>query len=101
MASKTKICIKVYFNPTNFPIAAGIAEKMKKRRGGLQLFTQKKHGLAGQQVANTDGIGRALKAALWAWDKNEASRLEKAAEFARREENLRKEREDAERAGLI
>lgn len=91
MPTKKKICVKVYFNPANFPRAARIAEAMEKRRGGLQLFTQKPHGLDGELLSNTDGIAKALKSALWYWEENGAERMVKQAEALRKLEEAKKE----------
>lgn len=90
---KKKICIKVYFNAKNFPEIAKDAEKAGKRRGGLQLFTQKEHGFGHERVSNTDGIGKFLKFCWHYWQETERHRFEKAAELAKKEEELKKERE--------
>jgi hypothetical protein len=92
MTDKKKICCKVYFNQKNFAEIAALAEKAGKRRGGLQLFTQKKNGLAGEVVSNTDGISRFLKYAAWYWRDTEASRLSRAAEIKAKERELQEEK---------
>jgi len=91
--TKKKICIKVYFNQKNFPEVAKDAEKAGKRRGGLHLFTLKEHGFANQMVSNTDGIGKFLKFCWRYWQETERHRFEKAAELAKREQEIRAERE--------
>lgn len=90
---KKKICIKVYFNQKNFPEIARDAEKAGKRRGGLQLFTLKEHGFANERVSNTDGIGKFLKFCWHYWQETERHRFEKAADLAKREQEIRAERE--------
>lgn len=62
-----------------------------KEAGGLQLFTQKPHGLDGELLSNTDGIAKALKSALWYWEENGAERMVKQAEALRKLEEAKKE----------
>ena len=90
---KNKICVKVYFNAKTFAEIAKDAEKCGKRRGGLLLFTQKEHGFAHEKVANTDGISKSLKFYWRYWQETERHRLERAAELAKREQELKEERE--------
>ena len=97
MPTKKKICIKVYLNAENFPRYASIAERMGKRRGGLLLFVQKPHGLAGEQLANTDGLGRAMKAGLDYWEATESERMKKQADALAK---LRQAEQEAELAGV-
>lgn len=79
MPSKTQICLKIYFQPADHKRYAAIAERMGKRRAGLLIVRQKKHGFAGQTIPNLSGIGRAMKAAMDYWEATEAERMEKAA----------------------
>ena len=58
---KSGICVKVYLKPEKFAEIALLAEQAGQRRGGLQLYTQKKNGLEGERLANTDGIARYFK----------------------------------------
>ena len=90
--SKKKICVKVYLNPENFQRYARLAERTGKRRGGLQLFTQKKNGFAGEMLANTDGISKFFKFAGIYWEENEARRMEEAADLARKEKDIAEQR---------
>jgi hypothetical protein len=83
-----KICVKVYFNPKSFQSVASDAEKVGKRRGGLQLFTQKSHGFANQLVSNTDGISKFLKHTWLYWQVHEKERLEEAVKLAQEEREL-------------
>jgi len=87
-----KIRVKVYFNPKTFAEVAKDAEKAGKRRGGLQLFTQKEHGFGHERLSNTDGISKFLKFCWRYWQETERHRFEKAAELAKREEELRQEK---------
>lgn len=88
MDDKKKIRAKVYFNEKSFALVAGDAEKAGKRRGGLQLFTQKEHGFAHERVANTDGVSKFLKFTWQYWREHESDRLLQAAELARQEKEL-------------
>jgi len=83
-----KICVKCYFNPTNFQAVAADAERAGKRRGGLLLFTQKPHGFANETQANTDGISRFLKHTWQYWREHETERLQEAAKLAEEERGL-------------
>jgi len=83
-----KICVKVYFNPKSFQAVAADAEKAGKRRGGLQLFTQKPHGFGHEQVSNTDGISRFLKHTWAYWCDHEKERLEEALAIAEDERRI-------------
>ena len=85
---KKKICIKVYLNDHNFPRYAKLAERTGKRRGGLQLFVQKKNGFAGEMLANTDGLSKFFKFAADYWEASDAHRLSEAADIARGEKDL-------------
>ena len=90
--TKRKICVKVYFNPKNFPEIAKDAEKAGKRRGGLQLSTLKEHGFANERIANTDGISKFLKFCWQYWVETERHRFEKTVELAKREQEIKEER---------
>lgn len=87
-----KICVKVYFNRKSFQAVALDAEKSGKRRGGLQLFTQKPHGFGHELVSNTDGISRFLKHCWAYWREHEKERLEQATALAQRERELQAEK---------
>jgi hypothetical protein len=87
-----KICVKVYFNPKSFQAVALDAEKSGKRRGGLQLFTQKPHGFGHELVSNTDGISKFMKHCWQYWIDHEAERLGQAAALAQREKELQAEK---------
>lgn len=93
-----KVCIKVYFNPKNYPLVIDDAERSGKRHRGLQLYTQKEHGFADEKVANTDGVGRFLKFCWQYWREHESDRLRMAAEIAEREKQLLAEKK---RLGLL
>jgi hypothetical protein len=97
MEQTKKIRAKVYFNEKQFQAVALDAEKAGKRRGGLQLFTQKAHGFANERVANTDGISKFLKHCWKYYVEHEADRLAAAAELAQRRKALE---EEAKRKGI-
>lgn len=87
-----KIRVKVYFNLKSFQAVAQDAEKAGKRRGGLLLFTQRSHGLAGETVSNTDGISKFLKYCWEYWRENEHVRVQQVAEILRKEKELQEEK---------
>lgn len=87
-----KIRVKVYFNPKTFQAIAQDAERTGKRRGGLQLFVQRKNGFMDQVDANTDGISKFLKMCWQYWREHEADRLEQAAELKRKEIEIQEQK---------
>jgi len=87
------VCVKNYFNKQDFAEVAQDAEKAGIRRVGLQLYTQKPHGLANEKLANTDSVAKFLKFCWKYWVNDKASRLTKFREIAIKEEQLKKERE--------
>jgi hypothetical protein len=89
---KKQIRVKVYFSPKDFAEIAKDAEKAGKRRHGLLLFTQKEHGLVHDKVANTDSLSKFLKFCWHYWQETERHRFEKAAELAKREQEIKEER---------
>ena len=88
MEGKKKIRVKVYFNEKAFSEVIAEAEKANFRRRGLQIFTQKKNGLSGELVANTDGLSKFLKFCYRYYKEHEAERLENAAIIAKAEQEL-------------
>lgn len=93
MTSKNSICIKVYINKEEFPEVAQEAEKAGKRRRGLQLYTQKKHGFQGEVQPNTDGLSKFFKFCYQSYKESEADRMVRGAELLRKEKLLQEERE--------
>ena len=91
--SKKKIRVKVYLSAKDFAEIAKDAEKAGRRRGGLQLFTQKEHGFSNERVANTDGMSKFLKFCWHYWQETERHRFEKAAELAKMEQDIKMQRE--------
>lgn len=61
------------------------AEKLKFRRVGIPIKTQKPHGFAEEWVANTDGISKYLKFTHEYYVSNEAKRAEERAELLKQE----------------
>ena len=94
MKDKKKVVVKVYFNPKTFSEIAELSERAGFRRGGLVLYTQKKHGFSNEKIANTDGISKFLKYLIAYWKASEGRRLSEMAEILKQEEEL-KERKNA------
>ncbi len=76
------ICIKIYLKPEAFAEIAQDAEKAGIRRKGLLLYTAKRNGFAGEQLANTDAIGKYLKFTAKYYQEHEADRMAEAAKAA-------------------
>lgn len=76
---KELVCVKVYFNRKAWPAVTNLAVESKCRRVGLKLFTQKKNGFSGQEVANTDGVARFLKYAAKYYEADRANRTARTA----------------------
>lgn len=87
-----KVCVKCYFNKQDFEAIAADAVKAGVRHGGLQTWVQKKNGLADERVANTDKIPKFLKFIWRSWQQTATLRLAKAAELAKKEQELKEER---------
>lgn len=98
MPTKDKICVKVYFNPITFAEIVKEAEASGKRRRGLQLYTQKKNGMAGEVLANTDGISKHLKFTADYYKNDKANQVKRQAEALRALEVAKKA---AAEAGIV
>jgi hypothetical protein len=94
MERKSKIYVKVYFNEKDFTTIAEQSVKVGKRKGGLQLFTQKPHGFAHEKVANTKGISKFLKmCAKYYMDKENERAKERIELEIQKKELERKEKQ--------
>lgn len=92
LTTEKKVCVKVYFNPKTFSEIADQAEKSGKRKRGLSLYVQKKHGFEGEVIANTKGISKHLKLCARSWTQGEADRLAKIAQLKAKERELEAEK---------
>ena len=90
MSKGESVSVKVYLNRPLFAEMAKLAEKSGKRRAGLLLFTKKPHGLAGETLANTDGLSKFFKFTAAYWRDHESDRLKEAADLAKQKEAIAK-----------
>lgn len=89
--------VSVYLNEADLTSMADQAHRLKFRRGGIPLKTQKPHGFADEWVANTDGVGLYLKFCHDYYVQYEGERLNKLADIVRRKQQLEKEEEEQKR----
>lgn len=87
-----QIRVRVYFgdvdDPQEFEQVIREAEAAKCRRPGLPALIQGRGKLAGQMVANTDGVAEYLKRCREFYVKTEHLRLAEAARIAREQAAL-------------
>ncbi len=91
MERKRKIYVKVYFNERDFTTIVEQSVRAGKRKGGLQLFTQKPHGFSNEVIANTKGISKFLKMCAQYYIENENERIRKRVELELKKKELEKE----------
>jgi hypothetical protein len=85
--------VKVWLGKEDFMRMATRAEQMGFRQVGLPITTQRPHGFADEWRANTNGISQTFKAMSEYYERMEAQRLAEAADIARREQELAREKQ--------
>jgi hypothetical protein len=95
---KNQVIVKVPIHKKNFSRYCELAVQAKKRRGGLQLYTQKPHGFANEVSPNTDGLAKFMKFCVEYYQQHEAERLEAQARLIKEEQDIA---ERKKKLGLI
>lgn len=94
MKHRKQLRIKVYVKEEELIEMVEDSEKAGFRPKGLQPFTQKKNGFGDEKIANTDKLSKFLKHCWKEWKRGESSRIERIVELKRKEEALKREKQE-------